>query len=266
MLESNEIVGLYNKKYFETHYGCSPKAKFYTDEEYTLESYHMAEIRSYRKYARNGNLLDIGSAAGGFLKVASKEGYNAYGLEISKEMAELAVKQGLSIFNGNLLQAGYGDNFFSVIRMGDVLEHIPNPIETLNEVCRIISKDGLLIIRIPAVMNDLLRQAAISTVGFLERFGIFIRKPLSNLPPYHLYEYTPRTIKLLLERTGFKVIMLKIERTNPSRLFETKNFLEGNTILIKVLMVMLRYITHLVNYLSGKADRLLVYAQRETND
>jgi hypothetical protein len=62
MLEGNEIVGLYNKEYFETDYGCSPKAKVYIDEGSTLEPHYMAEIRSYRKYARNGNLLDIGCA------------------------------------------------------------------------------------------------------------------------------------------------------------------------------------------------------------
>jgi hypothetical protein len=71
---------------------------------------------------------------------------------------------------------------------------------------------------------------------------------------------------LLLEQAGFKLIMLRIKRISPSRLFETKNFLEANTVLIKILMLMLRHITHLVNYLLGKGDRLLIYNQYETND
>jgi 2-polyprenyl-3-methyl-5-hydroxy-6-metoxy-1,4-benzoquinol methylase len=52
----------------------------------------------------------------------------------------------LNVITGDLLSARYPDDFFDIITMFDVLEHLPNPIETLTECSRIIKRGGILII------------------------------------------------------------------------------------------------------------------------
>jgi SAM-dependent methyltransferase len=98
-----------------------------------------------------GRILDVGCSTGLFLHtMESKYRWESYGVEINKFAANVAKKQHqLNVYLGNLEQASFPSGFFDAVTLWDVLEHLPDPTSTLQEVKRIIKPNGVLVIRVP---------------------------------------------------------------------------------------------------------------------
>ncbi len=144
---------------------------------------------------RNGRVLDVGCAAGFFLTVMKKFGYETYGLDISSAACKFAMDSyALDIFKGDILKAEYRDNFFDVITLWDVLEHLSDPELVLSEIFRIMKSRGLMVIEtlnIDSWNFKLLKS----------------RWPLYS-PDYHLFYYNTKFLIMLLNKTGFNVIKI----------------------------------------------------------
>mgnify|MGYP000893696794 CR=1 FL=1 len=99
---------------------------------------------------KGGKILDIGCATGVFLKEMKDHGWDVYGVEPSSFAADVAINQlGLNVFNGYLAEANFDDNFFDIITLWDVFEHLPDPVENLLIIKRLLKPDGNLIIATP---------------------------------------------------------------------------------------------------------------------
>jgi 2-polyprenyl-3-methyl-5-hydroxy-6-metoxy-1,4-benzoquinol methylase len=95
-------------------------------------------------------LLDVGCSLGYFLDVARERGFKSYGVEVSKDTSQYArEKLGLNVFCGTLEVAQFPDKTFDVITLWDVIEHVPDPINLLREVRRIMKDDGLIALQSP---------------------------------------------------------------------------------------------------------------------
>ncbi|MEW6202162.1 MAG: class I SAM-dependent methyltransferase, partial [bacterium] len=136
-----------------------------------------------------GTLLDVGSGAGDFIYLAQKHGWNVYGIEINEDAYQYQKKLGLKVHNRELTEAGFDDAFFDVVTLWDTFEHISEPVGTLNEIHRILKRDGAVIMSLP-------------------NFESFERRLFGKVwfaidAPRHLYHYSPSTIKQMLKKTGF---------------------------------------------------------------
>ncbi|MBU4484305.1 class I SAM-dependent methyltransferase [bacterium] len=100
----------------------------------------------------SGKLLDIGCYEGFFLNEARCSGWECTGVEPNIGGSNFAIKNlKLDVRQCILEKAGFEDHSFDVITLLAVLEHIPDPKQTLIEVKRILKKDGLLVIYVPTV-------------------------------------------------------------------------------------------------------------------
>lgn len=208
LFSASQMKEMYSKDYFDRGY-----MKFYCDEkEATFQS---NESFSYRlslieRYKKGGRLLDIGCAAGGFLKTVQEKGWEVFGVEFSGYATESGIKNhGLNIFNGTLEQAHFHDSHFDVVSAGDILEHVPDPVSFLGEIKRILKPDGIVYVAVPNF-----RSFHYHTMSFIAKFN---NKNYFVLP-HHLYHFSPATLSRLLEITGFEIIE-KI--SSESRLHET---------------------------------------------
>lgn len=97
-------------------------------------------------------ILDVGCGNGLFLYNLKRFGaFDVYGVDIS-DYAVRQAREKLSLFNVNsglLEEQSFSDNFFDVITLNHVIEHLPDPKKTLLEVGRILKPKGLLIITTP---------------------------------------------------------------------------------------------------------------------
>ena len=80
-----------------------------------------------------GKILDIGCGDGKRLLELRKEGWDTYGVEISDLAAEyVREKYGLNVFTGIVEDARFEDEFFDVIILSNVLEHLSRSEKNFN--------------------------------------------------------------------------------------------------------------------------------------
>jgi SAM-dependent methyltransferase len=147
--------------------------------------------RSYLPYKRNGILLDVGCGFGAFLGAAKSVGWKAWGVEVASLAVSVASRYH-DVFHGYLSDAPYEPNSFDVVRLNNVIEHVPSPRALLGDIRRVIRPGGLLFISTPNVESF---TAALQGVRWRYVQG-----------EHHIYLFSLRTIRRLLETEGFKIV------------------------------------------------------------
>ncbi len=149
------------------------------------------------RYQQSGCLLDLGCATGDFLNEMRVSGqWQVYGVEPISLPAQIARDRfALEVFVGKLEEANFTENYFDVITLWDVLEHVPNPSTTLSEIWRILKPGGWLFIQTPDPDSWEPRLFGPSWMGWDA--------------PRHLYMF-PRTVLMrYLGKNGFRVIKVQ---------------------------------------------------------
>jgi SAM-dependent methyltransferase len=143
-----------------------------------------------------GNLLDVGCSSGEFMHYAELEGFTSYGVELNRRTAEVAKSHGLNVFNGYLQDAKYADEFFDVIFLGDVIEHVPSPRDLIAECTRILKKGGVIVISTPNL------DCLWSKMTF--KLWKWFKIPWSSVtPPYHLFQFSVGNLYRLMRSFGY---------------------------------------------------------------
>jgi len=136
-----------------------------------------------KPYLENNNLLDIGSGAGAFLNAVKQKGVDVFGVEPDTETREISVrKYGIDVRNESALTE-FKPDFFSVITMWHVLEHVHNLEERIKDIKRILAPKGRLFVAVP-------NHTSFDAVYYKEHWAAYD-------VPRHLYHFTPVTIRKL---------------------------------------------------------------------
>ena len=158
-----------------------------------------------KKYiiGRSGRLLDIGCGLGFFVKkISDYSNWQPYGIEISKTAADFATTELklANIFCGKAEEADLPKNYFDIITLWDVIEHIPNPDKILNYIGSILKDGGLLFIHTPNANIQLFKAR------FKKLF--YGMKPTRHYleAKDHINIYTVKSISMVLKHHNFKSI------------------------------------------------------------
>lgn len=209
--------------------------EFYTDdyfrEDYSfgiVEGDYLASeavrIDEYRrilsKIARltdGRKLLEVGCAAGGFLKEARSQGWMVTGVDISEWAVKTAKERfGLDVRLGSLEEMNFPDASFDAIFFGDLLEHLHHPLSFISEVARIVKPrdiGGVVVAKVPTYINSfyfrwLKNFSKISRLnkskGNLSAI-LKLSDTAPKLPPYHLFEHNPQTVRNIFSLGGLEV-------------------------------------------------------------
>jgi SAM-dependent methyltransferase len=208
---SDEIGEMYSREYFEGDFRCGHAGSYF--DEKTLTSLEDERLISHiKQFKPGGKFLEIGCAGGAFLHAVQRAGYETTGVEFSDVAAKLARdKFDLDVITGDITHAQFPDGKFDVIFMGDVLEHLPDPITTCKEVFRILAPSGIFVIECPTQTNTLF-----SRLGFFV-YGLIKKTAVVHLPPYHLFEYRPASMEKLLCQCGFDIVQKSEGMIPPGR-------------------------------------------------
>lgn len=164
---------------------------------------HLAEIRRLTDQGwQEVRFLDVGCGSGASVKAATELGWEATGLDIDAELIASGHRQlGVDLRCTALLDARLPDEYFHFVRLRDVIEHLPNPFESLQEIRRILAPGGVLLLATP-------NEDGLPT--HIRRWlGVRPTSVATVPPPHHLHGFTPDTIKRIIERTGFTVMEVK---------------------------------------------------------
>jgi SAM-dependent methyltransferase len=142
-------------------------------------------------FPQPGEFVDIGCGSGDYLHKMSARGWSVRGVEPSAFGAEEGRRSGFDIFNGTLQEAKFATGSFDYVRSNHSFEHVPNPVETLDEIFRILKPDGKLYIGIPNIDGL--------------PYRIFGKYWWHLAVPVHLYSYSVSTISALMQQSGFVI-------------------------------------------------------------
>ncbi|MCI0341769.1 MAG: class I SAM-dependent methyltransferase [Planctomycetales bacterium] len=158
-------------------------------------------VRRYRRLLpETGRVLDVGCGDGSLLREIGRRGpWELYGLDFKPEAlpASDPAARPLHLFAGTLEQAPYERDFFDLVVMHHVLEHVPEPATTLRKVLEILRPGGTLVGQLP-------------NYDSIERL-VTGRYWNGYHTPRHMQCFSRRTLGALLSRTGFADV-----RTSPA--------------------------------------------------
>jgi methionine biosynthesis protein MetW len=172
-----------------------------------------------KKLPKNMRIIEIGCKEGVvLLEVANA--FNAtdvYGVDIDEEALKKAAEKGINVHKADLNtdHLSFPDDFFDIALMEEVIEHLVNPDNSLQEAYRVLKFGGYLLVTTPNLAWWLNRLALLSgyqpywtecSVRYnVGKFKRTLAEPLNG----HLRLYTLRALKQLLHLYGFKIICAK---------------------------------------------------------
>lgn len=167
---------------------------------------YLNDLRTIERFKPEGEFLDIGTNMGCFLRHTRGRRWNVTGLDPSPSLSELARKYfGLNVLTGFLHEQKFPDNYFDIITMTDVFEHLGNPKAMLREVHRILKPDGIVFIKVPNGLFNLFKLRILKLTGRAHMFDIFDSYE-------HVVHYSSRTLRQLLTAEGFHIRFQSIAR------------------------------------------------------
>jgi SAM-dependent methyltransferase len=163
----------------------------YRGAEPVLRREFARSVEFIRRFRPDGKLLELGCAYGFFLAEAAPF-FEVAGIELAQEAADHARRTGLNVLRGaadeeNLRQIGRVD----VIVLFDVIEHLPEPRETLALCRRHLNSNGIIVI----TTGDFGSLAAKATGA---RWRLMT-------PPQHLWFFTQESMHRMSTGSGLAV-------------------------------------------------------------
>lgn len=179
----------------------SREAKY---DEYTMDLskvYYHKIIKEVTRECPEGSILDIGCYDGSLGEVFLKRGYKVSGLEAHKEASTKALEKGIDVVQKDI-ESGFPwkDNSFDCVIAAEIIEHIYDTDKFLEEIKRVLKKDGVLVISFPNV--------ACLTNRIKLLFNMYPRfcEYQAGSAGGHIRVYTLGAIKKQLREHGFNTI------------------------------------------------------------
>lgn len=144
------------------------------------------------RHVKAGRLLDLGCWVGFMLVEARGRGWDVTGVEPSEFAAAYARDHfNLSVLEQDLLAADLPGGAFDAIVLGDVIEHLTDPLAALRHIASLLAPGGVLYLTLPDSGSRLARALGARWWGVI---------------PTHVQYFSRHSLSLLLARAGYEVL------------------------------------------------------------
>ena len=199
----SELNSYYAQKYYQNP-SVATYSLSYSDDELQLQTEvckmtnQLFEVQFPNS---NKSLYDIGCGEGFFMHGLMDCGWIVYGVDysnagIEKHNPSIAPYVNIGDAITDVDACIEGQRRFNLINLGNVLEHVPDPIALLEKIRKLLLPEGLLRVVVPNDSSEL--QELLQHQGSLNYEWVH--------PPDHLSYFNFDNLPLLLETTGFKVV------------------------------------------------------------
>jgi len=189
-MSDDELAKLYGHDYFhDGEYGN------YLSEKTALQlnfKHRLNLISSLPAIGTQSKIFEIGCAYGFFLELLKGLYSKSAGIDISENAVKYAKDElNVDAHHGNFLEF-HPDFSPDVVCMWDVIEHLKNPREILEQANKITADNGYILI----------------TTGDVRSLNARIRGPKWRLvhPPTHLHYFSKKSIETMLKDVGYENI------------------------------------------------------------
>ena len=163
---------------------------YYMTDYYSF-SENKTDPESFPEITRHESLLDVGCGTGKLLLELAFDGYgHLFGCD---PFIESDIKYGDRIFIRKCeIKDIEGEKRFDIVNMGDSLEHVLDPIDTLKHVNRLLKDDGKAVISVPTWPNA--------------AFDIFQTHWYQLDAPRHIFIPSKECMRYIADRAGLNVV------------------------------------------------------------
>lgn len=151
--------------------------------------------------------LDVGCGDGRLLFHMRNLGWEVAGTDYSDVYVEKCRAHGLDVRQGDLGGAALSRDW-SVAYLGDVVEHLRNPLETMCEVIAHLAPGGIVVVRTPNAASGFSKLSC-----WLNR--VTRTEWLASEAPLHINDFTPRSLRTLFLAVGLSVLTETTEGRRP---------------------------------------------------
>ncbi len=230
----------YDRDYFISEYHGQYGKTYLEDFEniYNLSTLRLKKIlKIINKREFDLSLLDIGSAAGFFLKAAKDIGIKKLrGIEISNFASDYCRNNFFIEVIESPFEKVEINEKFDIITSWFFIEHLMDPLNAIKRIYQMLNDDGVFAMAVPSFFGPM----------------FFISKDewIKMHPRDHRIDLSPKSAKKILKNTGFKKVKIIKCGYHPERVLSTNN------IFYKPFELLYR----LYSLLTGFSDTIEIYA------
>ncbi|HMV37349.1 MAG TPA: class I SAM-dependent methyltransferase [Turneriella sp.] len=200
----------YEHDYFEQEYR-NQYGRSYTEDRQAIlarNEIRFAKLKELAPVATHPQVLEVGSAAGYFLKIMQEAGYAVRGWEISEAMTKYSNARGIKtvrqdFLRGAALHEKQQKQPYDIVAMFYVLEHIPEQKLAWQKLAGLVRPGGYLLLALPSAGGP--------------TFHFHRQRWYDTHPLDHSVDYSPRSLKLAGRQFGFKLVSAFSEGIHPQR-------------------------------------------------
>ena len=146
-------------------------------------------------HPNKGHVIEVGSSMGFLLRKFVDDGWTATGVDPWRELPPLTqALHGFDTIPQTLEQAALPAESADVVILLHVIEHVPDPLETMREIWRVLKPGGHMVLETPRYDTFMFKM-----MGKRER---------SLRMDGHVYFYTDDTLTRSAEASGFEMVDL----------------------------------------------------------
>jgi SAM-dependent methyltransferase len=181
------------RSFYPPEYYGDAGAKFSTLAELLVRVVAARRARFLcRGLSPGARVLDVGCGRGVLLSELADRGLEVHGLEVSEAAVVGADPRTRIRIAWRLAEAGYPSDWFDRVVLWHVLEHLPDPRETLDEIRRILKPGGRVVVAVPNFSSLQARWAG------PDWFHLDL--------PRHLFHFPLPALRRLLTDCGFRCV------------------------------------------------------------
>jgi 2-polyprenyl-3-methyl-5-hydroxy-6-metoxy-1,4-benzoquinol methylase len=258
-----ETIGFYYPDNYRPYVDTQVQASTSRSSKYRLKTFLRQLIDPLSEVIppiSPGRMLEVGSASGKFLHKMAGQGWEVVGIEPNRSAAEAAAKLDFKVHVGTLESAPSPEYQFDLIVGWMVLEHLHEPVLSLQKLAQWTRTGGWIALSVP-------------NAGSIE-FSIFKGAWFALQVPTHLYHYTTITITDILDKGGWHQTKIMHQRSLSNMVASLGYLLQDHHILsgLGKLLVEISpaWYVHIVLYplalflsLVGQTGRMTIWAQKK---
>jgi SAM-dependent methyltransferase len=185
---------IYSETYFLGEQSDEGKARVSAMKAATARLY-LGRLVAYTRGAK-GHLLEVGCGTGEFLLEAQQLGFSVTGLEVSPHAVATAnARMGYdAVLCGTLETQELPSRTFDVCVLSDMLEHVRDPLATLQRVHTLLKPGGVLLVVTPSVESWSAK---------------LLRRHWMEFKLEHLTFFSPATIGNALAKAGYAEVSIE---------------------------------------------------------
>jgi methionine biosynthesis protein MetW len=200
-MDANE----YNKNFYSSMF--NDEAERY----YKIQAKKISIVLGLLEKHEKGKILDIGCGDGFISSIIAKgTGAEVHGLDISRHAVSKAKERGIAakVLNLDRHTLPFKEDSFDAVFCGDVLEHVNDTENLLDNINHVLKPSGYLILSIPNIAswyNRVFLLFGLMPTWVESSLRTYTGNPFIKKGSGHIHAFTKRSLKEMLKLKGFHI-------------------------------------------------------------